>query len=212
MSRTLTIEESKLKKFGRVLSVQSVFAAIFLAACTLPFVDRYDADLEAGVNKYQKDVTKFVKDAELGGKSRRFGSTEAKAFYSTASADLSNAIIRAQAISTSGTCPTTQAVNGMLEAIANDMDRAIGAYRIRDSKIHKTLQDIRNLLNTSEFASGSCTVVVMRALKANQDILELIHKTEGDLRPPASTLALQIIDDTARIAVATAVANKPPAR
>ncbi len=192
-------------------SVAAILVALplWLSACSLLSTGKYDPEIEKGISDYQKSVTKFIKDAEQGGKSRDYDNQEAKTFYADAAANLSNVVLRAQAVSTQQTCAPADAARYALDALVKNLSDTVAGRRNVDPAVQQTVAEISNVLSAPELQGGSCTVVAMKALKANQDILESIHKREKRLVPPVTTIALENIDDTVRVALKAAVAYKP---
>jgi hypothetical protein len=170
---------------------------------TLPNIERYDAGIDAGISKYHKDVVKFVRDAEQN--KWPYAHAESRRFYSTAAADLSDIILRAEALAPSKKCITTELVAQGFTAIQAQM--AANVAQINDTRIKNFVASM-DVTKAQELSLGSCTVVVLKALKANNDILEAIHRKLNGLPPPASTISLEIISDTVRVALVNEVSKK----
>jgi hypothetical protein len=191
-----------------VHSLVAVFVtvlALLSGGCetTLPNIERYDSSIDAGISKYHKDVVKFVKDAEQN--KWPYTHPESKKFYSTAAADLSDIILRADALSTSRKCITTELVAQGFGTIQAQM--VANVAQLNDARIQNFVASL-DVTKAQELSQGSCTVVVLKALKANNDILEAIHRKLNGLPPPASTISLEIISDTVRVALVNEVSKK----
>jgi hypothetical protein len=170
------------------LRFQWLAVALTLGACAnVQLVDRYDVAIEDGVNKYHKDVTKFLKDNVA------YTSPQAKQFYSTAAADLANVIVRAQVVAVKTSCDDGK----FAEAIAAAARNGAAAAGLPDpGTADVSLQD------------GSCTVVTLKVLQANHARLEAVHKRNGTLGPFRAALWTELMNSSVRIALTTEAANK----
>lgn len=194
-----------MKRLVRVLLVSLV--VLPLAACTLPWVERYDADITEQINKYHKDVVKFVKAAEQT-KPAAYTSTTSKTFYSTAAADLSNMVVRAQALAPGQKCvPAGWLTQSIDDLFARLKQRALES-RIRDQRARSAVESLDRDAVAAVLEQDSCTVIILKALKANHDLLEANHRDEGDLKHPVSTLSLQAVEDSVRVALKNEAAKK----
>jgi hypothetical protein len=166
----------------------AVALALMLGACAnVQFVDRYDVAIEDGVNKYHKDVIKFLKD------NAAYTSPQAKQFYSTAAADLANVIVRAQVVAVRSSCDDGKFAESIAAAARNG---AVAAGLPDPGTADVSLQD------------GSCTVVALKVLQANHVRLEAMHKRTNVLGPFRSGLWAELMDSGVRIALTTEAANK----
>jgi hypothetical protein len=176
--------------WGRRCCLIALAVALALPGCaSLQLVDRYDIEIETTVNKYHKDATKFLKaDAA-------YTSKEAKAFYSTAAADLANAVVRAQVVAVDRTC-----------AQPKFLDQIIGS--IQSSRSFAGLPPLENATADVSLENGSCTVVALKALQANHARVEAVHKRNTTLGSFRSNLASGLIGDTVRIVLVIEAAKK----
>ena len=166
----------------------AVALMLLLGACAnVQFVDRYDVAIEDGVNKYHKDVTKFLKDNVA------YTSPQAKAFYSGAAADLANVIVRAQVVAVRTTCDDGKFAEAIETAARNG---AVAAGLPDPGSADVSLKD------------GSCTVVALKVLQANHVRLEAMHKRNGTLGPFRAALWSEMMNSSVRIALTTEAANK----
>ena len=166
----------------------AVALALMLGACAnVQFVDRYDVAIEDGVNKYHKDVIKFLKDNVA------YSSPQAKQFYSTAAADLANVIVRAQVVAVRSSCDDGKFAETIAAAVRNG---ATAAGLPDPGAADVSLQD------------GSCTVVALKVLQANHVRLEAMHKRTNTLGAFRTALWAELMDSSVRIALTTEAANK----
>ena len=183
---------------------------LLLAACiTLPYVEPYDADIEKALNDYDKAVTKFIKDVQsANGADRRFDSPRAKAFYSDSNAVLSNAIVRAEALARRQTCPLSKPLATVLQSIGNNMASSASIAASNGAEVGQVVADLQHVAEVSELKTGSCTVVILRAVRSNNTILEDIHREQNDLPDIVAKIALENIEDTVRVALTNELAKK----
>ena len=70
------------------------------------------------------------------------------------------------------------------------------------------VSDLQHVADTSELKTGSCTVVILRAVRANNNILEELHRELNGLPDIVAKLALENIEDTVRVALTNELAKK----
>jgi hypothetical protein len=181
-----------------MLQFKSLFiaclAALLLAGCTsLQLATPYDPAIEAGLDEYDKSVSVFLKTQEQDqmSVSTLYGSADSNAFYRDSEATLSNIILHAEAVSMQSDCiPEIATRSGLTQTITNIAGaREFQGLAPDDPRFLVSLQD------------GSCTVVALKAVRANNYILEAMHRKNGRLRPGAASLARSLIEDSIRIAL-----------
>lgn len=178
-----------------------VAATLALAGCTsLQLVEPYDPAIEAGLDSYSKAMTTFLKKQEQdpGAPSTLFSSADSKTFYQESEATLSNAVLHAEALSNAAHCaPKFADALGLTQVIANITSAGQQIASDETAEFSVTLQD------------GSCTVVALKAVRANNQILEALHRKNGHLRPGVAALVRGLLEDSIRIALRIEKAKKP---
>lgn len=190
---------------------------LVLTACaSLGVTEDYDPQIEDGLNEYHKNFVAFVTRMEqaAGTTAGSYEGEDARAFYSTSQGELANLVVRAEARNPQGQCfASSKVASGVTSALASATDyydsnpgqspptQALGSF-VKDS--FDALSE-----GGSELAAGSCTVVVLKALKLNHEILRSIHERRRYLTPPASDIAEQLISGTVTMAIITEQSKQP---
>lgn len=175
---------------GRWVRLFSLLLFLALAGCSsFRLVGEADPEITSRINDYHLAATSFVLQAEknAGAAEGRFDSAASKSFYAEQGGVLANLIVRAEAADLGTKCPTqfAEALFARIDQLALE-DAALAVDRQND------------LRGGTE---AGCTVVIMRHLRQAHRSLELVHESEGVLRPPASTISLDLIYDAVRIAL-----------
>jgi hypothetical protein len=179
------------------MALRSVFvalvAAFLLAACNSMLVSPYDPAIEAGLDDYSKSMSAFLKSQEQNTASATslYSSTQSKEFYRDSEATLSNVILHAEAVSNRPDCVPQLADNFGLTQLISGIDSA---------REFQGLPDDDPTLSVN-LQSGSCTVVALKAVRANNSILEAMHRKNGRLSPGAAMLVRGLLEDSIRIAL-----------
>lgn len=194
-----------LRAIGMVVRrVLPIVFFVLLAGCTvsLPYVDPYNAEIETELNIYHKSAVEFLKSAAQDGAQAGFTSEKAKAFYAAETARLANLIVRGQAIARRDRCAPTRfpALDGTVQALSSeaaDQQQDAGKAFMGGFGADVSLDD------------GSCLVVALKAVQANQNRLEAIHKRNGKLNAYQAELSSGFISDAVRIALTIEASSKP---
>jgi hypothetical protein len=209
MSFVEILEQSSVYRRWRaascsVLGAFGVLVCLLVAGCSisLPFVDPYNAEIETELNTYHKETVEFLKAATQGKAQANFASDAAKTFYATETARLANLVIRAQAIARRDRCTGTHF--DALTAKVKELSTGDG-----------TSAEIEGKPFAGSFGAdvsltdGSCAVVALKVVQANQNRLEAMHKRSVNLSAYQAGLASDLITDSVRIALKIETANKP---
>jgi len=186
-------------------------AGPLLAACVTLYGLTYDPGIVRELNEYHQNVVAFVSEMEAraGEPAGAYTSPRATEFYGRYRGVLTNLVVRAQASPETQRCPSA----GLASLIVVNIGEAVAeAPRAREAAREVILgfdSQVREAQASGVFESGSCTVVVLNAVLANQLALESIHQRERKLIPPVSTLALALVGDSVRIALRNEEAKKP---
>lgn len=123
-----------------------------------------------------------------------------RAYYAASDAALGNLVVQAEASEPDATCGKTRLARlgipglaGRTRELANDLGRELGGQLPPDD---------------AEIARGSCTAITLRALAANHQSMQALHRAEGRLVPPVSTITRDLLNDSVRIALTTEKAKK----
>lgn len=188
-----------------------------LAGCSsLNLVEDYDAQIEQSLNDYHKSFISFVTRMEqtAGTEAGSYGGEDARTFYSESAGVLANLVVRAEAKNPQGQCfASSRVANGVSAVLVQSVDYFEqnkpdhGPVVTLSETVKQSLQELND--GTSDLATGSCTVVVLKALKLNHAIFQAIHEHNRYLRPPASTIGSDLISQAVEMAIITEQSKKP---
>lgn len=189
------------KRIGKL--VGTIAALFWIAGCSeLNLVSSYDPEIEAGLNSYHVEVLDFISTMETSRASLNgtYKGEKVSAYYAASNAALGNLVIQAEASDPEGTCGkariTGLGIAGLsqrTEELADDLGNALGSELALDGE---------------EIARGSCTVITLRALQANHKSMQDLHRIEGRLVPPTSSITRDLLNDSVRIALTAEKAKK----
>jgi hypothetical protein len=192
-------------------------AVLMLAACTpLTLSEEYNPQIEDGLNAYHTSFISFVARMEqsAGTAAGAYDGEDARQFYSDSAGALANLVVRAKAQNPQGQCaassPIASGVTATLAQAASFFE-ANPTEKSSAAQLGETVKESLAELSegTSGLANGSCTVVVLTALKLNHEIFQSIHQRLGHLRPPASTIGADLISQSVQMAIITEQSKKP---
>jgi hypothetical protein len=187
-----------------VLGVFGLLVCLLVASCSisLPYVDPYSAEIETELNTYHKETVEFLKAATQGKAQANFASDAAKTFYATETARLANLVIRAQAIARRDRCAGTHLA--ALTAKVKELSTSGGETTGVEGKPFAG-----SFGADVSLEGGSCAVVALKVVQANQNKLEAMHKRSVNLSTYQAALSSDLITDSVRIALKIETANKP---
>lgn len=195
---------SMIDRAGRRLV--GVFALLALVGCAdIRLTEPYNAEIEQGINNYHKGLATFVKSMELeAGKPKgRYGSEEVRAYYAESEGLLANLVVKAEAEAPGGNCATSRLASKAVDSFLNKTADQLAQVGGEASDVAAELRS-----DTSVLQEGSCTVVVLKTLRLNHEMLEEKHREKEYLVPPLSTIYLRTMEDGIRIALINENAKK----
>ena len=182
---------------AKVFGLLAVFTLSSLVSCTsLKLTDSYDPQIEKVVNDYHEKVVAFVTKMELnvGLQEGEFSNSDVIDFYARSQGQLTNLVVRAEAVSTVNSCTPGKLLTSAIPQFVTSVNEQTSIAGLQVDSI--------------DLNSGSCTVVVLKSLLADQLALQAAHKKNKFLRPPLSTLHLGLIEDGTRLALQNEQAKK----
>ena len=199
-----------MRVFVKTLGV--LIIAMGLSGClTVSFVEDYDPVLDQGLSTYQADIAAFMAkmSASVGEPAGGFDDPEVRAFYARTGAQLQSFVDRAQALDEEGTCLPANFVGlGIKKVVAESAD----FLRASDLPFGE-VEDIADVIDEigkggDELGTGNCTVIVLKVVKANHELLRKIHESNETLAPVVTSIAGPILDQSVRIAIKNEVLKK----
>ncbi|PSL20951.1 hypothetical protein [Shimia abyssi] len=175
----------------------AVLFILFLSACSgLRLVPAYNPDIVDGINAYHTEMLEFISTMETKRTpiSGSYKSEPVTTFYAASDAALGNLVVQAEALEPNDDCASSRVTNlglglvtAEVDAVRTELDEALG----RDTPA----------LTDADLSTGSCTAIVLKALRANHNSMADLHRLEGKLVKPTSTLLRDLMNDSVRIAL-----------
>lgn len=184
---------------------------IFLAGCTVKFVEDYDPVLDQGLTAYQSDIAAFLSkmSANASKPAGKFEAPDVQEFYARTGARLQSFVDRAEALDEEGTCLPANYVGDGIKAVVDSSADAIRNSGLAFGEVENIAGTIKSFGDGSEAVSeGNCTVVLVKVVQANQELLRLIHEENDALPQIVSDIAGETIQQSVRLAIKNEVLKK----
>lgn len=197
-----TILPNRRRSAVYLLPLSALILSLVLAGCTsIRLVSSYDATLDEGLTKYYQSMDVFLSQME---RYAATGNAEGAylpnvKFYEESEAQIDTLIMRAKAAEPKATCIGNDAVAVLAKQLLGLKPFATSAPELDIDTLVKSLQ-------TSD--DGSCTVQILKAVKANHEITAAIHQHNNKLSAPVVAIIKPTIEQGVRIGVTTELAKK----
>lgn len=166
----------------------AVFAVVAAGCTEVRLVEGYDPQIEEGLTDYYESTMAFLSNAadEAGEPAGSYDAS--RPFYNRERARLDTLILKAQADDPDGRCPTVD-----LAARAATLFADLGDLGDDDliSQSRERLAEIE----------GNCTVKQVSLIRANQALVEAIHKRNDRLQPAVAGIVRDTVEQSVRIAL-----------
>ncbi|MHA1569793.1 MAG: hypothetical protein ACTSXZ_10005 [Alphaproteobacteria bacterium] len=172
-----------------------------LAACApVKLAGDYDPAIDRGLTAYQEATLTFL--ARMAAATGAAASYESnKEFYFATGAKLDGLITRARVTEDTDRClPADYAGRGIAALVGKINDLLPLTQEMPEAG--------RIFANLRARGSGSCTVVVLRAVRANHDILQIIHRHNDKLAAVVVDIVTPTIEQGVRIALKNELAKR----
>jgi hypothetical protein len=120
-------------------------------------------------------------------------------FYEESGAQIDSLVMRARAAEPQATCTGNAAVASLAKEL-------LGLKPFAEGTTDLYLEELVQGLQTG--SDGSCTVQILKAVKANHDLTAAIHQHNDKLSPPVVAILKPTIEQGVRIGVTTELAKK----
>ncbi|RWA63871.1 hypothetical protein [Mesorhizobium sp.] len=183
---------------NRILTV--VFGLLLSACTSFVIGEPYDKAIDEELNVFQKSTAEFIKSMQMNAGTAKgsYQSDEARKYYASAAASLSNLQLRADVLS-SRTCPTSKALQLLASAGVDTSQAAIANAEKRVGGVADS---------EALDVSGNCIAIVVRGLRMAESDLEADHREASKLTPTVALLDSQEIDAAVRVALTALRAKK----
>lgn len=184
-----------------LLRICVLVLSVLLSSCTVGLVNSYDPVIDKGLTEYYEAMAVFLSEME-----RASANSDAKAtfpqnvkFYEESGAKVDTLIMRASAAEPKANCIGSDVVASLAGKLLQMKD-AVGATE------GLNIDEIVNGLKSGE--EGSCTVQILRVIRANHGLTAAVHKHNDKLTKPVIAIIKPTIEQGVRIGVTTELAKK----
>jgi hypothetical protein len=187
---------------ARLLPVCALVLSLVLAGCTsVQLVSSYDPAIDEGLTRYYQSMNVFLSQmARLAATGSPEGSYAANVkFYEETGAQIDSLVMRARSAEPKAKCIGSDAVGSLAKQLLGLKSFATGAESLNIDEIVTSLQT---------GGDGSCTVQILKVVRANHDLTAAIHKHNDKLTRPVVDIIGPTIEQGVRIGVTTELAKK----
>lgn len=183
-----------------------------LSGClTVRFVEDYDPVLDQGLTAYQAEIAAFM--AKMSSTTAQpeggFAHPEVQAFYARTGAQLQSFVDRAEALDEEGRCLPANFVGRGIEKVVKESADFVRSVDLPFGEVEDIASTFREVgEGGGELGGGNCTVVVLKVVRANHELLRKIHESNGTLPKVVAGIAGPILDQSVRIAIKNEVLKK----
>lgn len=185
---------------------------ILVVGCTVAIVEDYDPVLDQGLTSYQADIAAFLAkaSANAGAPEGEYANADVQEFYARSGARLQSFVDRAEALDEDGRClPVNFVGKGIQKVVEGSAEFLDGYKALPFGEITELSAILESFGDGGDGVSaGNCTVVIVKVVKVNQELLRLIHKDENKLAPIVAQIAGATIAQGVRIAIKNEVLKK----
>jgi hypothetical protein len=187
---------------GRLVSVYALVSILALAGCTsVQLVSAYDPAIDDGLTKYYQSMSVFLSHMERAAADNAAEAAYASnvEFYDEHGAQIDALIMRARAAEPKANCTGSDSVGFLAKKLLELKPFATGVQALDVDQIVNDLQ---------RGGDGSCTVQILKVVRANHDLTAAIHKRNNKLATPVVAIIKPTIEQGVRIGVTTELAKK----
>jgi hypothetical protein len=187
---------------ARLLPVCALVLLLVLAGCTsVQLVSAYDPAIDEGLSRYYQSMSVFLSHMERAAADNVTEAAYATnvGFYEEHGAQIDVLIMRARAAEPKANCIGSDSVGLLARKLLELKPFAAGVGTLNVDAIVKDLQTA---------GDGSCTVQILKVVRANHDLTAAIHKHNNTLATPVVAIIKPTIEQGVRIGVTTELAKK----
>ena len=178
-----------------------LFLSILITSCAVRLVSSYDPMIDKGLTEYYESMDVFLSEMEraAANSTAKAAFTENVKFYEESGAKIDTLVMRARAAEPKANCIGSDVVTSLA-------GRLLQLKPFVTATEDLNIEEIVKGLKSGE--EGSCTVQILRAIRANHDLTAAIHKHNDKLSKPVVAIIKSTIEQGVRIGVTTELAKK----
>jgi len=178
-----------------------LFLSILITGCAVRLVSSYDPMIDKGLTEYYESMDVFLSEMERASanSTAKATFTENVKFYEESGAKIDALVMRARAAEPKANCIGSDVVTSLA-------GRLLQLKPFITATEDLNIEEIVKGLKSGE--EGSCTVQILRAIRANHDLTAAIHKHNDKLSKPVVAIIRPTIEQGVRIGVTTELAKK----
>jgi hypothetical protein len=187
---------------ARLLSACALISIVALAGCaSVQLVSAYDPAIDEGLTRYYQSMSVFLSYMERAAADNAAEAAYATnvGFYEEQGAQIDALIMRARAAEPKANCIGSDSVGLLARKLLELKPFATGVGAVNVDAIVKDLQT---------GGDGSCTVQILKVVRANHDLTGAIHQHNDKLAKPVVAIIKPTIEQGVRIGVTTELAKK----
>jgi hypothetical protein len=189
------------RRSARLLAVCALVLLVAGTGCSVQLVSSYDPAIDEGLTKYYQSMSVFLTQMARAAASNSADAAYAAnvKFYEEAGGQIDALIMRAHAAEPKANCIGSDAVGALARKLLSLKPFAGGVSDLNLDDVVKGLQS---------GGAGSCTVQILKVVRANHDLTAAIHKQNNKLVKPVVDIISPTIEQGVRIGVTTELAKK----
>jgi hypothetical protein len=185
---------------SRASRLGAVVLALVLVGCTsVQLVSSYDPMIDEGLTRYYESMNVFLSRMERASTTPEGAYAPNVRFYDETGAQVDSLILRASAAEPKANCIGSDAVGALVKKLLELKPFAAG---VRGLDFDKTVAGLQS------GSGGSCTVQILKVVRANHDLTAAIHQHNDKLTAPVVAIIRPTIEQGVRIGVTTELAKK----
>jgi hypothetical protein len=178
-----------------------LFLSILISSCAVQLVSSYDPAIDKGLTEYYESMDVFLSEMERASANSAAKATfsENVKFYEESGAKIDALVMRARAAEPKAICIGSDVVTSLAGELLQLKPFVAATEGLN-------IEEIVNGLKSG--GEGSCTVQILRVVRANHDLTAAIHKHNDKLTKPVVAIIKPTIEQGVRIGVTTELAKK----
>lgn len=183
------------------LRLYVLLLSILITGCAVRLVSSYDPMIDKGLTEYYESMDVFLSEMQRASANSAAKATfsENVKFYEESGAKIDALVMRARAAEPRANCIGSDVVTSLAGKLLQLKPFVAATEDLN-------IEDIVTRLKSGE--GGSCTVQILRVVRANHDLTAAIHKHNDKLTKQVVAIIEPTIEQGVRIGVTTELAKQ----